>query len=122
MSAGKTMKRLRNHLIGVDHGDVVLFSDFEHDGVMWTGEGPRQTRAHVEFSESFRAAPTVQVNLSMWDISNSTNIRADVQAEDITPDGFAISFRTWGDTKVARVRVAWQAIGELRQADDWDLY
>jgi riboflavin synthase len=29
---------------------------------------------------------------------------------------------TWGDTKVARVRVAWQALGELRQADDWDLY
>lgn len=116
------MKRLRNHLIGLDHGDVVLFSDFEDNGVMWTGEGLRQTRAHVEFAESFRAPPTVQVNLSMWDISNSTNIRADVQAEDITADGFAISFRTWGDTKVARVRVAWQAIGELRQADDWDLY
>ena len=116
------MKRLRNYLIGVDHGDVVLFSDFEHDGVMWTGEGARQTRAHVEFSESFRAPPTVSVTLSMFDMSSDTNPRADVQAEDITQDGFAIVFRTWGDTKVARVRVAWQAIGELRQADEWDLY
>lgn len=116
------MKRLRNHLIGVDHGDVVLFSDFEHDGVMWTGDGPRQTRAHVEFSESFSSKPVVQVNLSMWDMSNATNARADVQAEDITADGFVICFRTWGDTKVARVRVGWQAMGELRQADDWDLY
>jgi len=116
------MKRLRNHLIGVDHGDVVLFSDFEHDGVMWTGDGARQTRAHVEFSESFRALPAVQVNLSMWDMASETNPRADVQAEDITNEGFAIVFRTWGDTKVARVRVAWQAIGELRQADEWDVY
>lgn len=118
----RTMKRLRNHLIGVDHGDVVLFSDFEHDGVMWTGDGARQTRAHVEFSESFRAAPIVHVSLSMWDMASDTNARADVQSEDVTTEGFAIVFRTWGDTKIARVRVAWQAIGELRQADEWDLY
>ena len=119
---GLIMKRLRNHLIGVDHGDVVMFSDFEHDGVMWTGDGARQTRAHVEFSESFRANPVVQVSMSMFDISNGANLRTDVQAEDITPDGFAIVFRTWGDTKIARVRVAWQAFGELRQSDEWDLY
>lgn len=99
-----------------------MFSDFEHDGVMWTGNGARQTRAHVEFSESFRANPVVQVNLTMFDMSNSTNARADVQAENITEDGFAIVFRTWGDTKIARVRVSWQALGELRQADEWDLY
>ena len=116
------MKRMRNHLIGVDHGEVVLFSDFEHDGLMWTGDGARQTRALVEFSESFRDVPAVQVHLSMFDMDNSTNARADLQAEDITADGFAIVFRTWGDTKIARVRVAWQAIGELRQADEWDLY
>lgn len=116
------MKRLRNHLIGIDHGDVVLFSDFEHDGVMWTGDGPRQTRAHVEFSESFRSLPVVQASLSMWDMDSNTNARADVQAEDISEDGFAIVFRTWGNTKIARVRVAWQAIGELRQSDEWDLY
>ena len=33
------------------------------------------------------------------------------KAEGISPEGFEIVFRTWGDTKVARVRVAWQAIG-----------
>ncbi len=116
------MKRLRNHLIGIDQGDVVLFSDFEHDGVMWTGEGPRQTRAYVHFSESFRSAPTVRVTMTMWDMSHEFNMRADVQAEDVTEEGFGIVFRTWGDTKVARVRVGWQAIGEVRQADEWDLY
>ncbi|MDA9207984.1 H-type lectin domain-containing protein [Octadecabacter sp.] len=116
------MKKIRNHMVGVDHGDVVMFSDFEHDGVMWTGDGARQTRAHVEFSDTFRGLPVVQVNMSMFDMSNSTNARIDVQAEDITPEGFAIVFRTWGDTKIARVRVSWQAIGELHHSDDWDLY
>ncbi|SLN50760.1 H-type lectin domain-containing protein [Pseudooctadecabacter jejudonensis] len=115
------MKRMRNHLIGVDHGDVVMFSDFEHDGVMWTGDGARQVRAHVEFSESYRTPPVVITTLSMFDISNGANGRVDVQAEDITPDGFAIVFRTWGDSKIARVRVAWQATGELRQEGDWDV-
>lgn len=116
------MKRLRNHLIGIEQGDVVLFSDFEHDGEMWTGEGPRKMKAEVLFSESFRSVPSVMVSLSMWDMSKDTNTRVDVQAEDITEAGFHIVFRTWGDTKVARVRVAWQAIGEARHSDDWDLY
>jgi len=115
------MKRMRNHLIGVDHGDVVMFSDFEHDGVMWTGEGARQTRAHIEFSETYRAPPAVLVNLSMWDMSKDSHLRADVQAEDITSEGFAIVFRTWGDSKIARARVSWQSIGELRQSDEWDV-
>lgn len=116
------MRRLRNHLIGIDQGDLVLFSDFEDDGVMWTGQGPRQTGNYVAFAESYRTPPSVQVSISMWDMKSDTNARADVQAEDITTDGFNIVFRTWGDTKIARVRVAWQSIGELRQADEWDLY
>lgn len=113
------MKRLRNYLTGVDQGEIILFSDFEHDGIMWTGQGPRQTRAVVVFSEAFRAPPSVTCNISMWDVSNETNLRMDVQVEDVTDRSAAIVFRTWGDTKVARVRVSWQAIGELRNDDDW---
>jgi len=116
------MKRLRNHMIGIDQGEVVLFSDFEDNGKMWTGNGPRQHRTPVEFAEKFRHDPSVTVHLTMWDISSDVNARADVTAADITRDGFAIAFKTWGDTKVARVRVGWQAIGELRQSDEWDLY
>ena len=116
------MKRLRNHLVGIDQGDVVLFSDFQDDGEMWAGEGPRQLRTHVAFAEPFRAPPAVHVSLSMWDISSEANNRADVKAEDVEAAGFAIVFRTWGDTRVARVRVGWMAIGELRHPDDWDLY
>ncbi len=116
------MRRLRNHLIGIDQGEVILFSDFQSDGEMWVGEGDRRTRTYVSFSEPFRGPPAVSVGPTMWDISNSGNARMDLGAEDVTDEGFAILFQTWGDTRIARIRVGWQAIGELRHVDDWDLY
>jgi H-type lectin domain len=115
------MKRLNRNSIGIDQGEVVLFSDFEHDGVMWKGEGPRQARAYVLFSDSFVEPPVVRVSLSMWDMSNSANARADITYEDVTEKGFVILFRTWGDTRVARVRVNWQAIGTLQDDEVWEV-
>ena len=73
------------------------------------------------FSEPFRSAPVVQVSLSLWDIDQSANLRADVQAENVTPSGFELVFRTWSDTRVARVHMSWTAIGEVASEDDWDL-
>ncbi|MFG5384746.1 MULTISPECIES: H-type lectin domain-containing protein [unclassified Yoonia] len=116
------MRRLQSGTVGIDHGDVVLFSDFEHDGDMWRGEGPRQNRQAVVFATPYLNPPHVQVSISMWDISNKTNTRVDVQAENITNSGFDIVFRTWADTQVARARVAWTSIGELPNDDGWDLY
>ena len=116
------MKRLRNHLVGIDQGDTVLFSDFEDGGEMWTGRGQRERRRRGAFSEPFRDAPLVHVSISMWEVATATAMRADVAAETVTRDGFDLVFRTWGDTRVARVRLAWSAMGELRQVDEWDLY
>lgn len=104
------MKRLETHQIGIAQGDVVLFSDL------------RQFRSVVRFKKRFKSIPAVRVWLTMWDVSSETNARMDVQSEDETEEGFTIVFRTWGDTKVARVRVGWQAIGELPYADGWTLY
>lgn len=47
--------------------------------------------------------------------------RADIQAVNITAEGFELQFSTWGDTRVARVRASWMAIGPLRHEDDWNL-
>ncbi len=116
------MKRIRNHLVGVDQGSSVLFSDFEHDGEMWAGTGPRAHRQPVVFTDAFRSPPAVQVTMSMWDMDQKANTRADITAENVTEAGFDIVFRTWGDTRVARVRADWLAIGELRHTDEWDLY
>jgi hypothetical protein len=109
-------------MVGIDHGDVVMFSDFEDGGQMWRGDGPRKSVAAVKFATPYVDPPHVQVSISMWDISNNTNSRADVQAESITAEGFSIVFRTWNDTQVARIRVAWTAIGGLPHDDNWELY
>lgn len=115
------MKKLSTGGIGVDQGDEVLFSDFEDGGEMWTGEGPRVVRRPVTFGDRFLSPPSVSVSLSMVDMSNSANIRMDVQAEDVTKTGFDIVFRTWGDTRIARARVAWQAIGAVLVEDAWEV-
>lgn len=88
---------------------------------MWTGHGPRDMRRAVRFAEPFTGAPLVHVSLSMWDMDQKTNQRADISADKIGTTGFEIVFKTWGDTRVARVRVDWMAIGELRDDDDWEI-
>lgn len=116
------MKRLRNYMIGIAQGDVVLFSDFEEGGEMWTGTGPRERRRRITFKETFRSVPAVQVSISMWDVDTASAMRAELVAENITEEGFDIVFRTWLDTKIARIRVAWTAMGEVSHEDDWDVY
>lgn len=116
------MQRFTSGVVGLDHGEVVMFSDFEDGGQMWRGDGTRVVRKSVDFASAFQAPPHVQVSIAMWDISNNTNSRADVRAENITETGFEIAFRTWNDTQVARIRVAWTAIGTLPNDDDWELY
>ncbi|MBY6090820.1 H-type lectin domain-containing protein [Pseudooceanicola sp. 502str34] len=115
------MKRLRKSMIGVDQGEDLIFSDFEEGGDMWTGDGPRERRLAITFSENFRTPPVVHCALSLWDVGQGANLRADVTAEEITPTGFDLVFRTWGDTKIARARARWMAIGELSDEDEWDV-
>lgn len=115
------MKRLLNHLIGIEQGDALLFSDFEDGGPMWLGSGPRSVRRQVSFSQPFREPPTVIVNMSMWDVDQGSNQRGDISAQNVTRDGFELVFKTWGDTRVARVRASWTAMGQLAHDDDWQL-
>lgn len=116
------MKRFAAHTIGIQQGSRVLFSDFADGGVMWTGQGPRESRHIVRFAESYAEPPVVSVAISMWDMDQKTNSRADVAAEKITADGFHLVFKTWGDTRVARVRADWTAIGRVTDEDVWELY
>ena len=116
------MKYLTRQTIGIDEGDDVLFSDYEDGGDMWTGWSKRERRKAVAFSEAFIDPPMTFVSLSMWDFDAATNARANVTAENITETGFEVVFRTWGDTRVARARVRWMAIGTVPGEDDWTLY
>lgn len=113
------MLEIRNQIIGIDHGELVLFSDCDTNGAMWSGTGTRERSQWVAFSEPFAAPPSVTVALTMWDIAKTSNIRADLRAEGVTAEGFEVIFRTWEDTQVARVRVRWQALGVLPSDDIW---
>ncbi len=115
------MKRLRNHLIGIAQGEVMLFSDFEDGGEMWTGSGARERHQTISFDEPFRRPPSVQAGVSLWDVDTRSAMRADTAVRKITAKGFEIVFRTWGDTRVARLRVNWLAIGEASDDDAWEI-
>lgn len=113
--------RLSGYLMGVEQGSNLLFSDFKDGGVMWTGDGPRELRRPITFSERFSAAPAVHVSISLWDMDQKSNQRADIAAERITAKGFEIVFRTWGDTRVARIRADWLAVGPVESDEDWHI-
>lgn len=115
------MVLLNANVMGIDQGSVMLFSDWESGGAMWTGQGPRTVLRAVEFNGRFRRPPAVKVLIGMWDIDKSTNQRADITAEAVTDTGFRIAFHTWGDTRIARVRAEWFAIGEMLGDDLWDV-
>ncbi len=116
------MKKLHSHLIGIDQGAEMMFSDFAHDGPMWASQGPREKRVKIKFGERFKTPPVVHVSMSMWDTDGQTNQRADLMAEDVSNAGFSLVFRTWGDSRIARVRAGWMAIGEVAGDDEWELY
>ena len=115
------MRKFKSHMIGIAQGEVVMFNDFETGGPMWSGSGSRVAKKSVRFEEPFDEAPAVTVSVAMCDMSNEAYLRMELCAEDITRDGFDIHFGTWGDTKIARTRVTWQAIGAISSEDAWDI-
>jgi hypothetical protein len=108
-------------LLGIEQGDVVMFSDFDSDGPMWVGHGSRQVRSVVTFAEPFLEPPSVRVWLTMWDIAHTATSRVDIAAWDVQCESFSLVFRTWGDTRVARVRAGWLALGPMKDEDHWDV-
>ncbi len=105
----------------MDQGDIEIFSEFEDGGTMWAGAGPRERRQRVQFSEPFNQPPVVHLSCSLVDMAAGTAYRAELVAEHITEEGFEVVFRSWNDTRVARIRAAWMSIGNLSYADDWDV-
>lgn len=116
----ENLRRFGHYAVGVESGSIDLFSAFEDSGPMWAGEGPRIERREVRFDEPFVEPPVVHLSLSMWDMGVTGNQRADIKASQISREGFWAEFRTWGDTRVARVRASWMAVGPVPHLDDFD--
>ncbi len=115
------MLKIDTNAMGIQQDNVLLFSDFESGGVMWAEVGPRKRLKKIKFSEPFLNPPIVQVHLSMFDADSSKNHRFDVGTEAVTREGFTIVFQTWGDSRIARVRASWMAIGAVQHEDLWDV-
>ena len=97
----------------------MLFSHYESDGEMWTGSGPRVFTRRVAFDARFLRAPVVHVSMGLIDVETSVNLRTDIAADEIDREGFSIVFRTWGDSRIARIRADWLAIGGAHDPDIW---
>lgn len=115
------MIRFASHEIGIAHGAVTMVSDFDTQGPMWTDTGDRSHRQRVEFGDRFVAPPVVHLSIGMWDLDSDRNQRGDLEVENVTLTGFDILFRTWGDTRIARMRVQWMAIGAVPDEQDFIL-
>lgn len=116
------MNRLNANSVGIQQGSRLLFSDFVNDGQMWAGHGDREMRLTITFPEAFLEPPSVHVSIGMWDMDHKHNIRADLSTADITEAKFDVVFRTWADTRIARVRMDWMAIGAAQSDETWQLY
>ena len=88
-----------------------IFNHVDMNEPMWSGEGDRVVHISVSFAAPFQKPPHVTVGLSGIDASRAQNLRFNLTAENITRDGFVLSFVTWDDTKIARASASWSAIG-----------
>lgn len=113
------MIRISDYAVGVQTGVTLIFSDYEDDGPMWSGHGPRHVIQHVTFDTPFVEEPAVHLSLSMWDVDNAAVNRVDLRVDDIGLSGFSLKFSTWGDTRVARARASWMAIGSVPHPDNF---
>lgn len=81
-----------------------------------SGSGERKHRATIKFSKQFYAPPKVMASISMFDITQGTNHRLKVSAENIKVDSFDIVLETWYDTKVFAATASWLAFGVAPEA------
>ena len=113
------MRKIKSGFVGVDQGSVHLFSDYDTDGPMWSGTGAREVAKRIMFSEPFARPPAVTLQIAMLDSHSDHFLRMSYDATDATCAAFTLVFKTWSDTRLAQVKMSWQAIGELPQDDDW---
>lgn len=89
-----------------------LFNHFDGNQKMWSEEGDRSLVRRFVFRDPFILRPVICFGIIGIDSDQGRNLRYSAFSEDITPDAFSIKFATWGDTRIARVSVSWQATGQ----------
>lgn len=93
-------------------GEGALFNHVDEGLPMWSGTGDRVVEVAVRFKAAFKGAPAVSAHIVGMDSACDSNQRYWLNVSNVGSNGFLLRFNTWGDTKIARVGVAWQAIGQ----------
>ena len=88
-----------------------LFDHFESSGDMWNATGDREVCLPFVFRDPFQATPAVTLNIIGMDSDQGFNLRYRAMASRVTKMGFDLVFATWGDTRIARTTISWQAVG-----------
>lgn len=92
-----------------------LFNHCDDERPMWKGDGDREVRVAFSFEEPFSEPPSLNFGVIGIDCDEGRNVRYGVSTENISKDGFEVSFVTWSDTLIARASISWQAVGSARQ-------
>jgi hypothetical protein len=77
---------------------------FKH---MRDGFGDRSFRQRVQFPRAFRRVPRVHIGAAGVEVSGESALRFSADVESVDPYGFDLHIRTWGVTKLDRIRVGW---------------
>ncbi|GGA12768.1 H-type lectin domain-containing protein [Neptunicoccus cionae] len=108
--SGQTVLQLPAGMI-LASGEQELFNHVNPNDFMWTGHGARSVSRMIVFQRPFRDKPDVTYGLSSFDCSKAQNLRYRVDVGRTGQQGFRITLHIWGDTKIARCTIRWQAIG-----------
>jgi len=92
-----------------------LFNHCDDERPMWKGEGDREVRVAFTFDEPFNEPPSLNFGVTGIDCDEGRNVRYGVSTENVTKDGFEVSFVTWSDTLIARASISWQAVGSAQK-------
>ncbi|PLS23568.1 H-type lectin domain-containing protein [Neptunicoccus cionae] len=92
-------------------GEQELFNHVDPNDFMWTGHGERSVSRMIVFQHPFCGTPGVSCSLSSFDCSKAQNLRYRLEVDRAGQQGFRIAIHTWGDTKIARCTIRWQALG-----------
>lgn len=115
------MRKLHRGVSAIADGEALLFSHFADGGEMWTGQGERTVSRELRFDGAFLEPPAVRLWVALWDVCNEANLRLDLRADNIGCESFLAVASTWGDSRIARLRIAWLAIGVVADDERWDV-
>ena len=112
-SCARNLRQTDNNRPITDSGKVMMdqkqgWQESGQHGRMVTGDGDRATTTAVKFTKPFNYVPNVSIGVNGLDAAG-TSIRVNVQAENVTKEGFTAKFSTWADTKIYFVEANWFA-------------